>query len=57
MVEVLDEKAATVTRQLAELRTLKRELDRLRASARGIDPSSCDPGSVCVVLRGDAPKA
>ncbi len=57
VVEVLDEKAATVTRQLAELRALKRELDRLRASARRIDPSSCDPGSVCVVLNGDAPKA
>ena len=57
VVEVLDEKSATVTRQLAELRALKRELDRLRASARGIDPSSCDPGSVCEVLRGDAPKA
>lgn len=52
VVELLDEKTATVTRQLAELRALKRELDRLRALAREIDPSTCDPGSICVVLTG-----
>lgn len=54
VIQLLDEKAATVTRQLAELRALKRELDRLRASAREIDPSSCDARSVCVVLSSRA---
>jgi hypothetical protein len=50
VVELLDAKAAAVTEQLAELRKLKGELDRLRQQAAGVDPAACDPRSVCEVL-------
>lgn len=51
--DLLDAKAAAVTRQLTELRHLKGELDRLRRQAAEVDPSSCRPGSVCAVLFPD----
>src|SRR5690606_4499093 len=41
VVELLDAKAAAVTEQLAELRKLKGELDRLRQQAAGVDPAAC----------------
>ena len=50
VVELLDAKAAAVTQQLAELRKLKRELDRLRDQAAAMDALACDPRSVCQVL-------
>lgn len=51
--ELLDAKAAAATRQITELRRLKGELDRLRARATEVDPSTCRPGSVCAVLLSD----
>lgn len=50
VVELLDAKAAEVDRQMSELRTLKRELTRLRSRAPAVDPVACDPRSVCEVL-------
>lgn len=50
VVELLDAKAEVLSRQLAELRILARELDRLRRRAVGVDPSACDPRNVCEVL-------
>lgn len=44
---LLDEKAAAVTRQIADLRRLKADLDELRAAAATLDPADCDPRSVC----------
>ena len=50
VVELLDAKAAALTRQLTELRKLERELVRLRERAVSLDPAACDPRSVCEVL-------
>lgn len=50
VVALLDTKAAAVTRQLAELRLLKGELDRLREQAAAVNPAACHPRSVCEVL-------
>ncbi len=50
VIELLDAKANAVTRQLVELRRLKRELDRLREQAAAVDPAACHPRSVCEVL-------
>lgn len=50
VLELLDTKAKAVTHQLAELRMLKRELDRLQEQAAAIDPAVCRPRSVCEVL-------
>lgn len=47
---VLDDKAAAVQRQIAELRAVKRELDDLRRWAAGIDPNTCNPRRICDVL-------
>lgn len=53
VVELLDAKAGAVRRQLAELRLLERELDRLREQAVAVDPAACRPRSVCEVLLPD----
>lgn len=53
VVELLDTKAAAVNRQIAELRRLKRELDRLRDDAAAVDPGACEPARVCSVLLPD----
>ena len=50
VIELLDAKAGAVTRQLVELRRLKRELERLREQAVSVDPAACHPRSVCEVL-------
>lgn len=50
VVELLETKAAEVDRQMAELRKLKKELTRLRSRAGAVDPTACDPRSVCEVI-------
>lgn len=50
VVDLLDRKAATVARQIAELRRPQRELDQLRRRATEVDPATCAPGNVCEVL-------
>ncbi len=50
VVALLNEKAEVVADQIASLRALQRELERLHEQARGIDPADCDPRSVCEVL-------
>lgn len=50
VVALLEAKAAEVDRQMAELRTLKRELTRLRDRADAVDPAACDSRRVCEVL-------
>ncbi len=50
VLELLDAKALAVTRQIAELRTLRRELDRLRTRSAAAGPAACDAARVCDVL-------
>lgn len=50
VLDLLDAKSAAVTRQLAELRSLKRELNRLKERARAFDANACDERSICQLL-------
>ncbi len=50
VVALLDGKAEAVAQQIASLRSLQGDLERLREQARRIDPADCDPRSVCEVL-------
>ncbi len=43
--ELLDQKAQAVSKQIADLRALKSELDRLSHPAHATDPATCDPRS------------
>ena len=51
VVALLDAKAAAITRQISELRTLQQELDRLRRRSADVDPAGCAPATVCEVLQ------
>ncbi|GAC1322664.1 MAG: MerR family DNA-binding transcriptional regulator [Mycobacteriales bacterium] len=46
----VEAKTRAVTRQIAELRALRRELVALRERAAPIGPADCDPGSIGDVL-------
>lgn len=50
VVGLLDAKAEAVAQQIASLRSLEAELERLREQARRIAPGECDPRTVCEVL-------
>ena len=47
VLDLLRTRSAELDRRIAELRTLRGELDRLVARAEGLDPADCDPGRVC----------
>lgn len=50
VVNLLDAKFEAVAQQIAMLRSLQTDLKRLQEQAKGIDPATCDPRSVCEVL-------
>ena len=47
VLDLLRTRSAELNRRIAELRTLRAELDRLVARAEGLDPADCDPGRIC----------
>lgn len=51
---LLDAKAEAIDRQLADLRALRAELERLRDRADQVEPGDCDPSTVCEVLHAPA---
>lgn len=50
---LIETKAEAVARQIQDLRSLQRELERLSVRARELDPASCDPLRVCDLLAPD----
>lgn len=47
VLDLLRTRSAELDRRIAELRTLRGELDRLVERADGLDPADCGPGRVC----------
>jgi MerR family copper efflux transcriptional regulator len=47
VLDLLRARAAELDRRIAELRDLRRELNRLVSRAEGLDPADCDPGRIC----------
>lgn len=47
---LLDAHAADLDRRIAELAALRKEVDGLRARARGLDPAACGDAAVCHVI-------
>ena len=48
--ELLDARLVEVTRKIEELQSLRRDLRRLRSLADTLDPTTCDPDSICHVI-------
>lgn len=47
---LLDAHATELDRRIAELESLRREVNRLRQRARGLDPAGCTSDGVCHVI-------
>lgn len=47
VLDLLRSRAAELDRRIAELRTLRGELNRLVTRAEALDPADCDPGRIC----------
>jgi DNA-binding transcriptional MerR regulator len=47
VLDLLRTRAAELDRRIAELRTLRSELNRLVARAEALDPEDCDPERIC----------
>ena len=47
VLDLLRTRSAELDRRIAELRTLRGELNRLVARAEGLDPTDCDPARIC----------
>lgn len=47
---LLDAHAADLDQRIDELTDLRREVERLRARARGLDPAACGAAAVCHVI-------
>jgi DNA-binding transcriptional MerR regulator len=50
VLDLLRARSAELDRRIAELRSLRGELDRLVERAAGLDPADCDPGRICHLL-------
>lgn len=54
VVALLDAHAADLDRRIAELVTLRADVERLRRRAGTLDPATCSPAAVCQVIPTDA---
>lgn len=50
--DLLDARIQEVDYRIEELRSLRRDLTRLRRRASGLDPGDCQPESVCRIING-----
>jgi len=50
VLDLLRTRSAELDRRIAQLRSLRGELDRLVARAQGLDPADCDPGRICHLI-------
>lgn len=48
--ELLEDRIADTTRKIAELQELRHDLLQLRSLGDTLDPSTCDPDSICHVI-------
>jgi DNA-binding transcriptional MerR regulator len=53
VLQLLNDRAADLDRRIAELRTLRAEVQRLVEHGRRLDPAACDPRRVCHILGPD----
>jgi DNA-binding transcriptional MerR regulator len=50
VLDLLRSRAGELDRRIAELHSLRGELDRLVERAGGLDPADCDPSGICHII-------